>query len=124
MAPPDLNVGVRHENGHAVIHMAGELNAAAGSDLDAAYSKAVATGPSAVVLDFGRTQYINSTGIALIVSLLGRARSSGIEVRAVGLTEHYREIFEVTRLSDFITILDPDPDSSRVPAGADRSFHA
>ena len=124
MTPPELHVEVRHENGHSVIDMAGELNAAAGSDLDTAYSKAVATGPAAVILDFSRTQYMNSTGIALIVSLLGKARSSGIEVRAVGLTEHYREIFEVTRLSDFITIVEPDPDTSGVPAGADRSFHA
>jgi anti-anti-sigma factor len=124
MAPPDLRVGVRHENGQAVIDMAGELNAAAGSELDAAYSRAVSTRPSVVVLDFGRTQYMNSTGIALIVSLFGKARSSGMEVRAVGLSQHYREIFEVTRLSDFITILDPDTDPRRVPAGADRSSHA
>lgn len=124
MAPPNLQVEVHQLNGDSVIEMAGELNAAAGSDLDTAYSKGVATGPSAVILDFSRTEYINSTGIALIVSLLGKARSSGIEVRAVGLTEHYREIFEVTRLSDFITILDPTPDTSSVPAGADRSSHA
>jgi anti-anti-sigma factor len=123
MAPADLSVGVRQEMSHSVIELAGELNAAAGSDLDTAYSKAIASHPAAVTLDFSRTEYINSTGIALIVSLLGKARSSGIEVRAVGLTEHYREIFEVTRLSDFITILDPTETSS-VPAGADRSSHA
>ena len=50
------------------------------------------------------SSYINSTGIALIVGLLGRARADGVAVRACGLSDHYREIFEITRLSDFMTI--------------------
>ena len=48
--------------------------------------------------------YINSTGIALIVGLLGRARGADLPVTARALTDHYREIFEITRLSDFMTI--------------------
>ena len=59
-----------------------------------------------MLLDFTRVGYINSTGIALIVGLLARARKRGQDVRACGLAEHYREIFEITRLSDFMTILD------------------
>jgi hypothetical protein len=27
-----------------------------------------------------------------------------VEVRATGLSDHYREIFEITRLADFMTI--------------------
>jgi hypothetical protein len=30
-------------------------------------------------------------------------------VSAAGLSEHYREIFEITRLSDFMTILADGP---------------
>ena len=52
------------------------------------------------------TDYINSTGIALIVRLLAEARRDRREVRAVGLSDHYREIFRITRLSDFMTIED------------------
>ena len=63
-----------------------------------------AGGPAAVVLDFAATDYINSSGLAVIVGLLAQARSTGIEIRAQGLSEHYREIFEITRLSDFMTI--------------------
>ena len=57
----------------------------------AAYAK---TGGEAVVtLDFSAVDYINSTGIALIVGLLAQARADGQEVQARGLAEHYREIF-------------------------------
>ncbi len=61
-----------------------------------------------VVLDFAAVDYINSTGIALIVGVLAQARTSGQEIRARGLAEHYREIFRITRLSDFMTILDEE----------------
>jgi anti-sigma B factor antagonist len=63
-----------------------------------------------VVLDFAAVDYINSTGIALIVGILAEARKSGQEVRAKGLAQHYREIFRITRLSDFMTILDEEED--------------
>ena len=60
------------------------------------------------MLDFAAVDYINSTGIALIVGLLAEARKTGQEVQARGLAEHYREIFRITRLSDFMTILDDE----------------
>ena len=55
-----------------------------------------------------RVGYINSTGIALVVRLLADARRDGRTVRAVGLTEHYQEIFRITRLSDFMEIVEGD----------------
>jgi len=61
------------------------------------------------VLDFSAVDYINSTGIALIVSVLARARAERRKVVACGLSQHYREIFDITRLSDFIELF-PDLD--------------
>ena len=69
----------------------------------------MALGAAAIELDFTAVGYINSTGIALIVRLLANARRDRREVRARGLTEHYREIFRITRLSDFMTLLDEAP---------------
>jgi anti-anti-sigma factor len=60
--------------------------------------------PATVVLDFAAVRYINSTGIALIVSVLARARAQRRAVLASGLSDHYREIFDITRLSDFIEL--------------------
>jgi hypothetical protein len=42
------------------------------------------------------------------VGLLAQARTGRVEVRAFGLSDHYREIFEITRLSDFMTIADDE----------------
>lgn len=91
----------------AVIELSGEVDGSAATVLSAAYDEAVGPDhPSCVVLDFTRVDYINSTGIALIVSILARARAQERQVVASGLSEHYRQIFAITRLSDFIQLYD------------------
>ncbi len=106
MKTTQFGAEARHEEGVAVLELSGEVSAAAESSLQLAYGDVGAE--PVVVLDFGAVDYINSTGIALIVGILAEARKSGQEVRARGLAEHYREIFRITRLSDFMTILDDE----------------
>ncbi len=88
----------------AVILMLGEINQDTDDALMTAYADAAAMQPAAITLDFSEVDYINSTGIALIVGLLAKARAAHIPLTAVGLSPHYREIFTITRLSDFIQI--------------------
>ena len=106
MTASELQAAVRERDGVALIDLMGEVNASAEEALNDAYARATARRPGSVVLNFERADYINSTGIALIVGLLARARRHGIEVKAFGLSDHYREIFEITRLADFMTITD------------------
>jgi anti-anti-sigma factor len=103
MATAELEARVRDEGGTAVIELAGDIDREAEAALDAAYSQ-VEQAPT-VVLDFSEVSYINSTGIAVVVGLLARARSNRQTLCARGLSEHYRQIFEITRLADFMTIL-------------------
>jgi anti-sigma B factor antagonist len=99
-----FTVTVRRETGNAILDLKGDINGFAEKALNAAYAEAESETPEAVVLNFDQVDYINSTGIALIVGLLAKARVSHRPLIAAGLTEHYREIFTITRLSDFITI--------------------
>jgi anti-anti-sigma factor len=106
MNTTEFGAELRRENDVAVLQLSGDISSGAEADLQLAYG-GVATEP-VVVLDFANVDYINSTGIALIVGILAEARKSGQEVRARGLAQHYREIFRITRLSDFMTILDEE----------------
>ncbi|GAB4577578.1 MAG: hypothetical protein Fur0022_03090 [Anaerolineales bacterium] len=99
-----FTVTLRRENGNAVLDMTGDINGFAETALNQAYIQAESDQPEAVVLNFAKVDYINSTGIALIVGLLAKARVAKRPLIAANLTEHYREIFTITRLSDFITI--------------------
>ena len=90
------------------LRMRGDLDSFADSTLHDAYTEVASLGAPRLTLDFGRVGYINSTGIALVVRLLADARRDGRGVRAVGLTPHYVEIFRITRLSDFMDIVEGD----------------
>lgn len=112
---------IRRRDGVAVIDLVGDVNRGAEEALEAAWQQAAAEEPAAVVLNFEGAGYINSTGIAVIVGMLARARAAGIQMRAYGLTPHYREIFEITRLADFMAI---NPDEDSAVSGAEGSRDA
>jgi anti-anti-sigma factor len=119
MATRELEVAVRERDGIAVIELQGDVDAAAEQALQDGYARATAGGAGSVVLNFAGTDYINSTGIALIVGLLAQARTHGVEITACGLSDHYREIFEITRLADFMTITDSEDSALTGAEGKD-----
>ena len=101
------DVGIRQLPDAAVVELTGELNASASGVLGPAYEEAVRdTDPRSVILDFTAVDYINSTGIALVVGVLARARAEARTLIAVGLSDHYREIFSLIRLDEAIGIHD------------------
>lgn len=101
-----LAAQVRPEADGARIVLSGRIDRDGDEAMTGAYAEAQTTGTGPITLDFSGTDYINSTGIALIVRLLAEARRDGRQVHAHGLTDHYREIFRITRLSDFMTLDD------------------
>ena len=104
MATKPLEASVRQEGNAAIISLRGEIDSFGEEALNKAYDAAEAMGKGAVLLNFSGVDYINSTGIALIVGLLARARKSGRRLLTSGLSSHYVEIFQITRLSDFISL--------------------
>jgi anti-sigma B factor antagonist len=112
MAVRHLEAEVRHKRGVVVLDLRGEINGFAQEALDVAYSEAESNDPEAILLNFEEVDYINSTGIALIVGLLAKARASHKRrLVAFGLSDHYVEIFNITRLSDFVGVF-PDEESA------------
>jgi anti-anti-sigma factor len=111
MSSRTLEATVRRQASTAIVDLHGEINGFAEAALNAAYADAESHSPRVIVLNFKDVDYINSTGIALIVGLLARARASHTSLRAVGLSAHYVEIFQITRLSDFVEMF-PDEASA------------
>ena len=101
---------VRATGEAAVVELEGDIDAGAEAALERAYADATANGATVVTLDFSDIGYINSTGIALLVGLLAHGRRDRVELEARGLSNHYREIFEITRIADFVRIV-PDGDA-------------
>ena len=104
MSAGTATTNVRRAGGTGIIDIGGEITAASEQVLMAAYSEASAGGAGTIVLNFSGLEYMNSGGIGLLVTLLVRANRQRQRLLAFGLVDHYREIFELTRLDEAITI--------------------
>lgn len=90
------------DDGVAVITIVGEVTPASEDELMAAWGR---TGDArAVVLDLGGLEYMNSGGIGLLVAIVVRAQRADRRLLAFGLSEHYQQIFTLTRLDEVITL--------------------
>ena len=98
---------VRQADGRTtVIDITGDVTAASESVLMSAYEEATRQGGRRLVLNFSGLEYMNSGGIGMLVTLLVRANRQHQQLAAFGLSDHYREIFELTRLDEAIAIYD------------------
>ena len=95
----------------AVLDLVGDLDGTAADEFLGAARSLLQEEPDRLVLSFDRVGYINSSGIAVLVELLRDAQSAGSPVHAVGLSDHYRYVFGLTRLTGVMTVHDgPDDD--------------
>ena len=109
MSAPTITMDVRRiGEGVAVVDIKGEVTAACEPVLMSAYEAAGGGTTSRLVLNFAGLEYMNSGGIGMLVTLLVRANRQHQELAAYGLSEHYREIFELTRLDEAIAIYDSE----------------
>lgn len=92
----------------SIIDIDGDVTPASEGALMHAYGEASANGASTIVLDFEDLAYMNSGGIGLLVTLLVRAQRAKQDLRAFGLSDHYRQILSLTRLDEAITIYDDE----------------
>jgi anti-sigma B factor antagonist len=105
MNKANIIVDVRKTNtGASIIDITGEVNAFAECALMDAYTQACNGSTRAIILNFGGLEYMNSSGIGLLVTLLIRVNRQKQKLLAYGLSEHYRQIFELTRLDEAIGI--------------------
>lgn len=109
MSNVNINTSVRRFDGVAsIIDIEGEVNAFAENNLMSAYNLASNDNPPKIILNFNGLDYMNSSGIGLLVTLLIRANRQKQRLLAYGLNEHYRQIFELTRLNEAIQIYDSE----------------
>jgi anti-sigma B factor antagonist len=88
----------------SVVDIRGDVTAASEGPLMDAYSKASGPATRVLVLNFSGLEYMNSGGIGMLVTLLVRANRQRQQLLAFGLNDHYRQIFELTRLDEAIGI--------------------
>jgi anti-anti-sigma factor len=90
-----LQVNTQFAGPVTILILAGEIGALSHGDLEEAYHQA---------LDFTKVEYINSAGLAGLIQLIAEAGSQGLALCVCGLTQHYRGLFELMRLTEYMCI--------------------
>ena len=119
MAQAQVTVDVRDGSETAsIIDVRGELTSAAEARLMDAYTRANDRGVRVIILNMAGLEYMNSSGIGLLVTLLIRMNRQKQKLLTYGLSEHYRHIFELTRLTDAIGMYETEPEALKAAAAA------
>src|SRR6204780_4737340 len=109
MSAPAITMDVRRIGDEVVVvDIKGEVTAACEPVMMSAYEAASDGKTTRLVLNFVGLEYMNSGGIGMLVTLPVRANRQPQQLAAYGLSDHYREIFELTRLDEAITIHDSE----------------
>ena len=112
MPPAKVQMTARQVSARAsIIDIQGDVTAFAENTLMEAYAQASSTTTRVFILNFSGLEYMNSSGIGLLVTLLIRINRQKQRLFAFGLSDHYRNIFEITRLSDAIKIFDSEAEA-------------
>ena len=85
------------ESGVAVITISGRLALGGETEkLDAALSKLLAADPKLVILDITGLDYVDSSGVGMLVSCLTRLKKAGGGMKVAGANPRIRRIFSMT----------------------------
>jgi anti-anti-sigma factor len=112
MQPPAVTLTVRMLSPTiACIDVQGDITGEAEAALMHAYNEASTPATRAIIVNFTGLSYMNSLGIGLLVTLLIRMKKQKQSLLVYGLSDHYRRIFQLTRLDDAIIVAATEVDA-------------
>jgi anti-sigma B factor antagonist len=94
---------VRQIAGVWIVDFMGDITKFADQEIREAYQQ-IPEREERFALNFSQCDYINSAGIAVIISLITQARRRKQRVMAYGLSSHYHKLFYMVGLSDYVEI--------------------
>jgi anti-sigma B factor antagonist len=97
-----FDVNVSERDACAVLAVTGELDVATAPQLRQEAVRLTTAGHVHLVIDLSGVDFLDSTGLGVIVGVLKRARTHGGELAVAGAENHVRKVFEITRLSDVL----------------------
>lgn len=100
----EVRTDVSDVAGWSVVSVYGELDVATAPSLRERLVDLIGDGSTRLVLDLEGVDFLDSTGLGVIVSALKRTRTQGGDVRLVCTQARIRRLFEITGLDKAITL--------------------
>ena len=105
-SPFEVTIEERGDRVHAILR--GELDISTASRLEENLERVEADEPALLVLDLSRLDFMDSTGLRLLISADGRARKAGRRLVLIKGNEIVQRVLRLTRLDERLEIVE-DP---------------
>lgn len=89
-----------------VLRFAGDITSASQSSVLGTY-QGLPENTKRILLDFSKVEYLNSSGIALVIQMMIAASKHGQTIKTFGLTPHFQKVFTMVGITKY-TSLHPD----------------
>ena len=113
----DLGLDVQERDGFAVLAVSGEVDVATVPRLREQLHGLVAQGSNQIIVDLDSVDFLDSTGLGVLVGALKRVRSNDGDLHLVCTQARIRKVFEVTGLTKVFQLFD-SVDEAVAGAGA------
>ena len=85
----------------SVLRFEGDISSASKDAVIGSYQGLPKATVKTVLLDFTKVEYINSSGIALVIQVLMEAANAGQKVLAFGLSPHFMKVFTMVGITKY-----------------------
>lgn len=101
-----IKVDLESGGGTPILHISGEITSEADDEIMNSYNSIPEASRTRILLNFSETSYINSAGIATLISLITKASENSGKIEFAGLNSHFRKVMDIVGLTDFVVIHD------------------
>ncbi len=94
-----------------VLYPEGYLNNLAGEGLVQECNRFVENGVRKVVLNFGKTDFVNSIGVSLLLGIIERLRACGGTLCFSNLSSSHKDTFDMLGITKYILVFEREEDA-------------
>lgn len=113
MASP-FSVDVRSENGAPLLRISGELDLSSSPKLEEELARTTATSPSLIIIDLRDLDFMDSTGLSVLIRAHQQAQQSGHRLGIVNGPQQIRRLLSLTGVADRLTVVERPEDLAQV----------
>ena len=109
-----FSVDVLSENGSPMLRISGELDLASSPKLEEALERATATSPSLIIIDLRDLDFMDSTGLSVLIHAHQQAQQSGHRLGIVNGSQQIRRLLSLTGVADRLMVVERPEDLTQV----------
>jgi anti-sigma B factor antagonist len=100
----EITLATRQVQGRSIVDVTGEVDVHTAPELDVAVSTLISEGNSRIIVDLSGVDFLDSTGLGVLVKALKRVRETDGSLDVVASADRITKVFRITGLDAVIGI--------------------